>query len=311
MMNDKIPLILVTGYLGSGKTTFLKRILNEYADQIKLGIVQNEFSPSDIDGKELQKYNKQFELLSINKGSVFCVCLIADFRKILMEFTRKYNPGLLILEATGLADPLSIAEILQSPELEPLIYLQRSWCIVDGGHFCKMINQQTRIQHQLRVADEIIVNKNDLLVDSKERVKQLIQDYNPFAKIHFTTYCSVPLNIQDHENTQEPVALRNTDELNKLAKSGRPDIGSMVIRSSRNASKTRVTAYFKNYSSNLQRVKGTVKLNNNNYLYVQSCFGHTMFEEQTGLNVNTELIVLGEKELTREFSRNFLKDVTH
>ena len=52
---NKIPFHIVSGFLGSGKTTFLKRIIDSYSDKYKLGIIQNEFAPSNIDGVELKK----------------------------------------------------------------------------------------------------------------------------------------------------------------------------------------------------------------------------------------------------------------
>jgi G3E family GTPase len=51
---QKIPFHIISGFLGSGKTTFLKRIIDLYSEKYKLGIIQNEFAPSNIDGVELK-----------------------------------------------------------------------------------------------------------------------------------------------------------------------------------------------------------------------------------------------------------------
>ncbi|MCK5370457.1 MAG: GTP-binding protein, partial [Cyclobacteriaceae bacterium] len=56
----QIPFFLVTGFLGSGKTTFLKRILKKYATEKKIAIIQNEFAPANIDGAELKREGKKF-----------------------------------------------------------------------------------------------------------------------------------------------------------------------------------------------------------------------------------------------------------
>ncbi len=50
---QKIPFHLISGFLGSGKTTFLKRIINKYSSETKIRIIQNEFAPANIDGPEL------------------------------------------------------------------------------------------------------------------------------------------------------------------------------------------------------------------------------------------------------------------
>ena len=82
----KIPFHIVSGFLGSGKTTFLKQIIDNYSDKYKLGIIQNEFASANIDGIELEASGKSFKLLRINKGSVFCVCLLGDFARSLEKF---------------------------------------------------------------------------------------------------------------------------------------------------------------------------------------------------------------------------------
>ena len=69
---QKIPFHIISGFLGSGKTTFLKRIIDKYAGEYKIGIIQNEFAPANIDGAELKKSGKDFQLLEINNGSAFC-----------------------------------------------------------------------------------------------------------------------------------------------------------------------------------------------------------------------------------------------
>ncbi|MCD6354608.1 MAG: hypothetical protein J7L95_03575 [Prolixibacteraceae bacterium] len=51
---NKIPFHIISGFLGSGKTTFLKRIIEQYSSQTKIGIIQNEFAPANIDGVELK-----------------------------------------------------------------------------------------------------------------------------------------------------------------------------------------------------------------------------------------------------------------
>ena len=76
---QKIPLHIISGFLGSGKTTLLKNILEKYSDTIKIGVVQNEFAPANIDGIALKKTGKNFNLLEIKNGSVFCVCLLSTF----------------------------------------------------------------------------------------------------------------------------------------------------------------------------------------------------------------------------------------
>lgn len=96
---NKIPFYLVTGFLGSGKITLLKRIINDHADSMKLAVIQNEFAPASVDGTDLRQTHKPFEMLEINKGSVFCVCLLSGFIKSLSVFIDSYTPDAVFLEA--------------------------------------------------------------------------------------------------------------------------------------------------------------------------------------------------------------------
>ncbi len=104
-----IPFILVTGFLGSGKTTLVTRLLNHFGNEKKIAVIQNEFANANIDGQELEKTGKAFKILEINKGSVFCVCLLSSFIQSLVELVESCQPDIIVLEATGLADPISIA----------------------------------------------------------------------------------------------------------------------------------------------------------------------------------------------------------
>ena len=96
--NMPIPFYLVTGFLGSGKTTFIKRYLEAFADKKRIGIIQNEFAPGEVDGKELRLTGHSFELLEINNGSVFCVCLLGTFIYSLSEFMDVHHPDMVIME---------------------------------------------------------------------------------------------------------------------------------------------------------------------------------------------------------------------
>ena len=142
----RIPFFLITGFLGSGKTTLLKNIVNQFADDKKLAIIQNEFAAANIDKKELRETNKSFKLLEINRGSAFCVCLLSSFTKSLRDFIDAHQPDAIFLEATGLSDPIAIAEILNDAKFDD-VYLSYVWCIADAMNFHKTGSMITRVQH--------------------------------------------------------------------------------------------------------------------------------------------------------------------
>ena len=178
----KIPFHIVSGFLGSGKTTFLKRIIKQYSTVKKVGIIQNEFAPSNIDGAELKKSGGDFNLLEINNGSVFCVCLLGDFVRSFEKFIDEYLPDVVIIEASGLSDTTSITEIVSAGKLAEKIYLASNWCIVDAQNFAKLGAMKQRVLHQLRMADVTVINKVDLLKGNLAEVESEIKKSKSFYR---------------------------------------------------------------------------------------------------------------------------------
>jgi len=300
-----VPFFLVTGFLGSGKTTLLKRFLNSFADNKKIAVIQNEFAPANIDGKELKETGKSFHILEINKGSVFCVCLLSDFTKSLNELLDTIKPDAVILEATGLADPIAVGELLQADELKDKIYLSNAWCIVDAVNFSKVIKSVQRVSHQIRVADTVILNKMDKFTGDIHEIENQISLLNPFAKISQTSFCDVNLNDAFAEFTTEPVVQKRADEFSQFKSSDRPNLGSAVIRSNKKISQQHLALFLKEYKKKAYRLKGYVNMEDGKTVAVQSCFGETQILEQANYVGPTEIIAIGPGINPLTFSKQF------
>jgi G3E family GTPase len=190
---NKIPFHLITGFLGSGKTTFMKQVLEQFSDKTRIAVIQNEFAETGIDGKELQSGGWRFDLLEVNKGSVFCVCLFSDFRVQLNKFVEDYKPEVVLLEATGLADPVAIGELLMDVGLQEKLYLANVWTIIDAQHYDK-VSIMPAVKNQIVIADNIIVNKIDLIgEDRKLSLEKELTARNPLANLITTTFCKLAI----------------------------------------------------------------------------------------------------------------------
>ncbi|MCX7010859.1 MAG: hypothetical protein NTY53_27070, partial [Kiritimatiellaeota bacterium] len=102
-----IPLVLVTGFLGSGKTTFLKQLVSRYHD-LKLVWLVNEFSARDVDAAVLG--SETSDVLSIAGGSIFCRCLVTEFIASLRDLPARFGTPEspvegVVVEASGMANP--------------------------------------------------------------------------------------------------------------------------------------------------------------------------------------------------------------
>ncbi|MBN1559467.1 GTP-binding protein [candidate division KSB1 bacterium] len=299
-----ISLTIITGFLGSGKTTFLKRLVARYAGEEKIGVIQNEFAPLNVDGRELKHSGKTFELMEINRGSAFCVCLVAEFKTALADFIRAHQPQRLFLEASGLSDPIAVTEILGAAELKDVVHLGKICCIVDAMTFLPMERMNLRLQHQVRVADVVLVNKSDMAKDeSKAEVVERVRQINPLADVLITAYCDFDMAILD--SAHAPVAEQQASALTSHEALSRPTIGTAVVKSTRKISRAALERFLREQATRSYRIKGHVQLNDGTAIMVQSTMGDVSLSPLEVFMGPTEIIAIGPEIDAKEFSQRF------
>lgn len=294
---QKIPFHIISGFLGSGKTTFLKRIIEQYSSEKKIGIIQNEFAPVNVDGAELKKSGKDFNLLEINNGSVFCVCLLGDFVRSLENFIDEYQPDIVIIEASGLSDTTSISEVVSAGSLAEKIYLASNWCVVDAQNFAKVGLMRQRVSHQIRMADIVVINKIDLIETGIEKIREEIKKTNPFAKIRETTFCAIDFELGN--------SAINKFYFGELKTMPRPKINSMVIKTGRKLSRKSLDLFLNEWAPKSYRIKGFVNLKEGKTAAVQCTFSSVEIIEIKDAFHPTELIALSDQFTLREWNRSF------
>jgi len=293
----KIPFHIISGFLGSGKTTFLKRIIDRYSSEYKIGIIQNEFAPANIDGAELKKSNKDFNLLEINNGSVFCVCLLGDFISSLGKFIDEYKPEILIIEASGLADTTSIAEVISAGSLSEKIYLASNWCVVDAQNFAKVGLMKQRVFHQLRMADIVVINKTDLIETGTVSIRAEIKKVNPFAEIKETSFCNIGFELGN--------SAINKFYFGELKAMLRPNVNSIVIKSGRKLSRNSLELFLNEWTPKAYRIKGFVNLMDGKTAAVQCTLTTTEIIEIANDFHPTELVAISDQFTLREWNQAF------
>jgi len=174
-MAQPIKLYTVTGFLGAGKTSFLKNVLERTGDT-KVGVIQNEFGKIGIDGDIIRKDG--MEMIEINRGSIFCSCLQLSFIEALKEMSDK-DVEYLFVEGSGLADPSNMNEILDAlHSIKPdAMDYRGAICVVDGAHFLEQLEEIETVEKQVRHAQLAIINKTDLIDEtSKEKIHVVLKD---------------------------------------------------------------------------------------------------------------------------------------
>lgn len=284
---NKIPFYLVTGFLGSGKTTLIKQFIGCYADSKKIAVIQNEYAEVNIDSRELKQTGKSFELLEINNGSVFCVCLLGSFVHSLSDFIHEHQPDLIILEASGLSDPISISQIISAPTLHHLIWLAHTYTVVDALNFQKTIDRVERNHHQIRVADTIVLNKCDRVDEPLSEIRKKLLVVNPYATIIETSFGEIefipgsvfklPVSVIGNEQTENSV---------------RPDTGSAVIKLINPISPCNLEYFIRKYSLITYRIKGYANTTSG-AVAIQTSFGQMEIKPVAENFYHTEIVVIG------------------
>ena len=178
---------LVTGFLGAGKTTFLRAILPCLSSE-KVALIVNDFGRERVDAVLLQ--GQGVEISEINNGSIFCACRSEQFREG-VEAALQNKPDLIITEASGLADPTNLSGVLDWLEDGTLEY-GGTICLVDAARFHKVKDTALVVRKQLSTADGIVVNKVDLAQPQQlEDIRSVLAELCPGIPVLETSYGQV------------------------------------------------------------------------------------------------------------------------
>ncbi|HLH98139.1 MAG TPA: GTP-binding protein [Xanthobacteraceae bacterium] len=198
-MSDKIPVTVLTGYLGAGKTTLLNRILSEPHGQ-KYAVIVNEFGEIGIDNDLVVGADE--EVFEMNNGCICCTVRGDLVRIIDGLMRRKGKFDAIIVETTGLADPAPVAQTFFVDEnVGRKTKLDAVVTVADAKWLLDRLKDAPEAKNQIAFADVIIINKTDLVSKAElEEVEARVRAINPYAKLHKTERCAVPLPEVLHRN---------------------------------------------------------------------------------------------------------------
>lgn len=190
-----IEIILITGFLGAGKTTLMNHLLRQSRfSRQETALVINEFGTIGIDSRLVEAGARV--TYEINKGSLFCICTKVDFLNALMAIKRDVNTDRVIIEATGMAETGDLESVLEEPVLAGHYRMAANICVVDGLNVTKILPFMQAVRMQLECADGLVINKSDLLTaQGLERLKEVLTGINPCSRQIAVSYGQVPLNF--------------------------------------------------------------------------------------------------------------------
>jgi G3E family GTPase len=179
-IDERPPLIILTGFLGSGKTGFLQHFI-EYQTQRSrfVAVVQNEIGAVGLDGKLID-----YTVTEIDEGCV-CCSLAGSLKRAIHGILSEFHPDIIIVETTGLANPLNLLD--EMGELEDLVRFDCTLTVVDALNIEPTLSEHAIAADQIRAADVLMLNKKDLVSPARlDAVTDRLREINPQAPLFLT-----------------------------------------------------------------------------------------------------------------------------
>jgi G3E family GTPase len=184
--DDRIPVMLLTGFLGSGKTTLLNAWLRS-PDLAKAAVIVNEFGEVGIDHALIASSNDN--TIELSTGCLCCT-VRGDLVDTLRELQAKRASGevrdfdRVVIETTGLADPAPVIQALMTFPVARRFRLRQVVTAVDAVHGVSTLRQHPESVKQAAVADEVVITKTDLPGAAAKNVVTAVAALNPGARLH-------------------------------------------------------------------------------------------------------------------------------
>lgn len=206
---------IISGFLGAGKTTLIKKLIEEAFEGEKLMLIENEFGEIGIDGGFLN--NSGVEITEMNSGCI-CCSLVGDFGAALKEAIEKYSPERIIIEPSGVGKLSDVIKAVKDVQGEVEINLNSFTAVVDAIK-CKMYmtNFKEFFNNQIENANTIILSRTQKLAQEKlEACVALIREHNKNAAIITTNWDEISgkqiLAAMEKNNTLEKELLEAEKE---------------------------------------------------------------------------------------------------
>ena len=179
---EKTKIDIISGFLGAGKTTLIKKLLKDAFQGEQVGLIENEFGEIGIDGGFLKEAGIQIR--EMNSGCI-CCSLVGDFGASLKEVISKYHPDRILIEPSGVGKLSDVIKAVQGVEEETGLVLNSYTTVVDAKK-CKMYmrNFGEFFNNQVEYAGAIIMSRTDIVDEAKAQASlELLREINAKAAI--------------------------------------------------------------------------------------------------------------------------------
>ncbi|MBI2576149.1 GTP-binding protein [Candidatus Woesearchaeota archaeon] len=273
----KTPIILITGFLGAGKTTFLRRVIDQLDK--KFAILMNEFGDVGIDTQIIQGKNINIQELL---GGCVCCSLSGEFEAAIKEIIQTYRPEIIIVETTGVAEPDAL--VLEISENMPEVQLDSTITIADADSLIRFPQLGRTGKSQIEMADVILLNKIDLVTHEQlQEVKDKLRHLNKKAPLLETENCNIDLSLVLGIHREKMIK----------AKAGKHESSfqSFTVKLQKPVDRKGFEEFLKSLPKEVYRLKGFVPFTSGKTYLLSFVAGRYDFEEMGGQH---ELVFIGE-----------------
>ena len=179
---ERTKIDIISGFLGAGKTTLIKKLLKDAFKGEQVVLIENEFGEIGIDGGFLKEAG--IEIREMNSGCI-CCSLVGDFGASLKEVISKYHPDRILIEPSGVGKLSDVIKAVQGVAAETGLVLNSYTTVVDAKK-CKMYmrNFGEFFNNQVEYAGAIIMSRTDIVDEAKaQAAMELLREINPKAAI--------------------------------------------------------------------------------------------------------------------------------
>jgi len=187
-----IKIDVVSGFLGSGKTTLIKSLLKAYENE-KVVLIENEFGDIGIDGDIIER--EGFQVFEISSGCICCI-MKSDFLMVLSRIIKEFNPDRIIVEPTGISILSEIINILSTKEVSEKCSINSLITVIDSINYLEQYDAFGEFfEDQIINAKTLILSKNQFIQQAKvDEITEALRKFNADAEIITSNWSNLSTN---------------------------------------------------------------------------------------------------------------------
>ncbi|WP_077609363.1 CobW family GTP-binding protein [Clostridium sp. Marseille-P2415] len=187
-----VEIYVISGFLGAGKTTLIKKMINEIFKNKRIALIENDFGERSVDAALLK--SEAIEIKEINSGCI-CCSLSGDFKKSLKGLMERFHPDKILIEPSGVGKLSDVVKACSDPSIRPYAEVKAKITVVDVKR-CKMYldNFGEFFEDQIRNADLIFLSRTSIFPDRIIEAQKIVKSLNSDSAIISNPWEQVDLN---------------------------------------------------------------------------------------------------------------------